>query len=81
MSPLQRDIAAITETTAKLVVQLSELEQLREQVRKALLSTKRAPRLKRRNGTGTFPRASLKSIELPTRDRSAFAGEGGAVVY
>jgi hypothetical protein len=52
--------AAITETTANLVAQLSELEQLREQVRKALLSTKRAPRLKRRNGTGTIPRASLK---------------------
>jgi hypothetical protein len=77
MSPLRRRIAAITHTTGKLVAQLSELDQLREQVRKALLSTKRAPRLKRRNGTDTIPRVSFKSIELSACDRSASSKSRG----
>src|SRR5215471_14499906 len=46
MSPLQRRIAAVTNSTSNLVVQLRELDQVREQVRKASLSAKRAQRLK-----------------------------------
>ena len=46
----QRRIATITNLTANLVAQLRELDQAREQVRKALLSAKRAPRLRRLNG-------------------------------
>jgi len=46
MSPLQRRIAAVTNSTANLVAQLHELDQVREQVRKASLSAKRAQRLK-----------------------------------
>jgi len=38
MSSLQRRIAVVTDTTANLIAQLSELDRLREQVRKALLS-------------------------------------------
>jgi hypothetical protein len=46
MSPLQRRVTAITNSTANLVAQLRELDQVREQVRKALLSAKRVQRLK-----------------------------------
>jgi hypothetical protein len=38
MSSLQRPIATITHTTAKLIAQLRELNQLRERVRKAQLT-------------------------------------------
>lgn len=54
MSHLQRHIATVTDTSAYLVAQLHELEQLREQVRRALLSTKRAPLLKRRHEHGAY---------------------------
>jgi hypothetical protein len=80
MSPLQRRIAALTDATAKLVAQLTELDQLRKQVSKALLLTKRAPRLKGRNETRTIPRVSLKSIELPARDRSADSKSTGTIL-
>ena len=46
MSPLQRRIAFLTDATADLVAQLRELDQMREQVRKALLAAKRVQRLK-----------------------------------
>ena len=81
MSPLQQRIAAITDTTANLIAQLSELEQLREQVRKALLSTKRAPRLDRRNGTDTTPRVPLESVDrVPGRNRVRPSRSTGTVV-
>jgi hypothetical protein len=51
MSSLQRRIAAVTDTTANLIAQLRELDRLREQVRKALLSARKSPQPKRRNGT------------------------------
>ena len=69
MSPLRQRIVAITDTTANLIAQLSELEQLREQVRKAL-STKRALRLERQHRTGANPHVFLESIDrVPARDR------------
>jgi hypothetical protein len=57
MSSLQRRIAALTHSTANLIAQLRELDRLREQVRKAQLSSKRSVQPKRRNGSGTIPRA------------------------
>ena len=45
MSPLQRRIAVVINSTANLVAQLRQLDQVREQVRKALLSAKRVRRL------------------------------------
>lgn len=60
MRSLQRRIAAVTDSTDKLVSQLRELDHLREQVRKALLLTKRTPHLKRRNRKSTAPRAFSK---------------------
>jgi hypothetical protein len=48
MSSIEQRIVAVTDSTANLVAQLRELDQLREQVRKALLL--RAPRLKRPAG-------------------------------
>jgi hypothetical protein len=53
MSPLKRRIVTVTDTTANLVAQLRELEQLREQLKRAL-SAKRAPQLKRRNANRTY---------------------------
>jgi len=50
MSSLQRRIAAVTDTTANLIAQLRELDQLRDQVTKALLSKRKLPQPKRRNG-------------------------------
>jgi len=55
---IQERISAVTASTANLVAQLRELEQLREQVRTALLL--RAPGLKRRNRKGTAPRVFSK---------------------
>jgi hypothetical protein len=70
MSPLQRRIAAIADTTANLIAQLSELEELREQVREALLSANGAPRLERRNETGAMPPGLFESIaRVPGRSR------------
>ena len=58
MVSIQRRISAVTDSTAHLVAQLRELDELREQVRTALLL--RAPRLKRRNRKGTTPRVFSK---------------------
>jgi hypothetical protein len=52
MSSLQRRIAAVTDTTANLIAQLRELDRLREQVRKALLSARKSPQPKRQNWDG-----------------------------
>jgi hypothetical protein len=46
MRSLQRRIAAVTDTTANLIAQLRELDRLREQVRKALLSAQKSPQPK-----------------------------------
>lgn len=54
MSPLQQRIATVSDTTANLVAQLRELERLREQVRRALVSTKRVPPPKQLNGSGAY---------------------------
>jgi hypothetical protein len=55
MSSLQRRTAAVTEMAANLVAQLRELDQLREQVRNALLSAKRSPRPERSNTPSIAP--------------------------
>lgn len=75
MSPLQQRIAAMSTTTANLIAQLSELEQLREQVRKATLLKGRVSQLKRRNGTAAISRVPLKSIDRGVgRNRISFSG-------
>ena len=50
MSSLQRRIAFVTNSSAYLVAQLRELDQVRKQVRKALLAAKRVQRLKAADG-------------------------------
>jgi len=57
MSVLQRRIASVTDTTAHLVTQLQELDQLRERVKKALLSSKRPPPRRRPNRKVAVSRA------------------------
>jgi hypothetical protein len=73
MSSLQRRIAAVTDTTANLIAQLRELDRLREQVRKALLSARESPQPKRRNGNSAIPRSHRKST-----DREPALGRGGS---
>jgi hypothetical protein len=51
MSSLEQRLAAITGTAANLKAQLFELERLREQIRKALLSAEKIAQPKRRNGS------------------------------
>jgi hypothetical protein len=60
MTSLQRRIASLTDTTANLIRQLRELQDLREQIRKARLSVKRTPDAKRRNRHRTTPRIPLE---------------------
>jgi hypothetical protein len=72
MSSLQRRIAAVTDTTANLIAQLRELDRLREEVRKALLSARKSSQPKRRNGSGAIPRSHWESI-----DREPALGRGG----
>lgn len=48
MSPTKRRIAAVTDSTAHLVAELRELDELREQVRRALLFSTSSRRLRRR---------------------------------
>jgi hypothetical protein len=55
MSSLEQRLAAITGTAANLKAQLFELERLREQIRKALLSAKKIAQPKRRNGRCVIP--------------------------
>jgi hypothetical protein len=63
MIDLQDRLTAVTQSAAKLVAQLSELNRLREQVRKA----RKPLRTKRRNGHGAIARSSLKStVDLPS---------------
>jgi hypothetical protein len=52
MSSLQRRIATVSDTTANLIAQLRELDRLRDQLRKALLSVRKSQQPKRRNGHG-----------------------------
>jgi hypothetical protein len=63
MSSLQRRIAAVTDTTANLIAQLRELDRLREQVRKALLSAQKSPQPKRRNRSGAIPGSHWQSTD------------------
>jgi hypothetical protein len=55
MSSLEQRLAAITGTAANLKAQLFELERLREQIGKALLSAEKIAQPKRRNGRGVIP--------------------------
>jgi len=72
VSALQQRIAAFTRTTADLTAQLRELDRLREQVRKALLSAQKSPQPKRRSGNGGVPRSHWKSTNRePARGRGA----------
>ena len=70
MSSLQRRIAAVTDTTANLIAQLRELDRLRTQVRKALLSARKSPQPIRRNSA--IPRSHRKST-----DHEPAFGRGG----
>jgi hypothetical protein len=65
MSSLQRRIAAVTDTTANLIAQLRELDRLREQVRKALLSAQKSPQPKRRNEPALGRREPSESAAAP----------------
>ena len=56
MISIQRRIAAVTDSAANLIAQLNELDQLREQLRTALLLANNAPRLNRRSRKGAIPR-------------------------
>jgi hypothetical protein len=53
MGFLQQRLAAVTDVTANLIAQLSELNELRERLRKAQLSARRTRR------TGTRKRARI----------------------
>jgi hypothetical protein len=58
MNSLQQRLAAFTETAANLKAQYCELNELREQVRKKLLSARKAPQPKHRNGHDAISRSS-----------------------
>jgi hypothetical protein len=60
MNSLQQRLAAVTDTAANLKAQLSELNELRERVRKELLSARESPQPKHRNGHDAFSRSSLE---------------------
>src|SRR5712672_474222 len=62
MSSLQQRIAAVTDTTANLIAQLRELDRLREQVRKALLSARKSPQPKP-NWNGAIPPSHWQSTD------------------
>ncbi len=66
MSSLQRRIASVSDTTANLIAQLRELDRLRDQLRKALLSVRKSPQPKRRNGNGAIRRSHRKSTDRET---------------
>ena len=68
MSSLQRRIATVSDTTANLIVQLRELDRLRDQVREALLSVRKSQQPKRRNGHGA-----------KSTDRKSALGRGGSL--
>jgi hypothetical protein len=65
MSTLQR-LAALADTTAKLIVQLRELNELREQVRKAELA-QRSLRLESRSQPTPRPSGNRRSVSLKLR--------------
>jgi hypothetical protein len=58
MSSLQRRIATLTQSTAGLIAELRELENLREQVKRARLGWFRSTRSERRNEDVGMLRAS-----------------------
>jgi hypothetical protein len=60
MNSLQQRLAAVTDTAANLKAQLCELNELRERVRKELLSARKSPQPKHRNGHGAISRSSLE---------------------
>jgi hypothetical protein len=60
MNDLQRRIVAVNDATAQLVAQLRELDQLREQVKKAQLSADRRQSPRRFNGKRNGLRTALR---------------------
>jgi hypothetical protein len=75
MSSVEQRIAAITDSTAHLVAQLRELDELREQIRRALLVAKSAPRLSRQNRKSTTPGVfSKRPAAMAPRGRNGHRG-------
>jgi hypothetical protein len=66
MSSLEQRLAAITGTAANLKAQLFELERLREQIRKALLSAEKIAQPKRRTALSHWKSA----VALPAATES-----------
>ena len=72
MSSIQRRIAAVTDSATNLIAQLDELDQLREQLRTALLLANSAPRPNRRSRKGdaihvSFRTGRSRACPLPHR--------------
>jgi len=57
---LQQRLAAFTDTAANLKAQYCELNELRERIRKKLLSARKSPQPKHRNGHDAISRSSLE---------------------
>ena len=55
-----RRLAVVISAAANLKAQLCELNELRERVRKELLSARKSPQPKRRNAHGAISRSSLE---------------------
>ena len=66
MSSLQRRIATVSDTTANLIVQLRELDRLRDQVREALLSV--GNRSNRNGGMDTGQNRPTVNLPLAAAD-------------
>jgi hypothetical protein len=60
MNSLQQRLAAFTDTAANLKAQYCELKELRERVRKKLLSARKSSQPKHRNGHDAISRSSLE---------------------
>jgi hypothetical protein len=74
MSTLKR-LAALTHTTANLIVQLRELNELREQVRKAELSARSSRPISRRKITFNNERRRRDCIDnIPSVEREPQSG-------
>ena len=56
----QQRLVAVTDTAANLKAQLCGLNELRERVRKGMLSARKSPQPKHRNGYGTISRPALE---------------------
>jgi hypothetical protein len=61
----------LADTAANLNARLCELNELRERVRKALLSAPKSPQPKQWNGRSAIPRSHLKSTDREHSHRTA----------